>query len=51
MDKVTIDQNEEDLLICEISDEALETVVHRGSENAGNYTFWFCTALTVCPGP
>jgi hypothetical protein len=45
-----LDQNEEDLLINEISDEALETAVCTGHEKAGNYTLAACTGLTVCPG-
>ena len=45
-----LDQNEEDLLINEISDEALETAVCTGHEKAGNYTLAACTGLAVCPG-
>ena len=33
----------------DISDEALESAA--GSEKAGNYTLYFCTALDLCPGP
>lgn len=50
MNETILDQNEEDLLVYEISDEALEGAVHKGSQ-AGNFTLWSCTALTVCPGP
>ncbi len=51
MTEMSIDQNEEDLLVHEISDEDLEAAVHRGSEEAGSYTLGFCTALIDCPGP
>jgi len=46
---IGLDQNEEDLLIHEISDEALETVC-TGNEKAGNYTLAACTGLSACPG-
>ncbi len=51
MHEKTINQKEEELLIHEFSDEALEAGVHGGSIEAGNYTLAFCTALTDCPGP
>jgi hypothetical protein len=41
------DQNEEDLLIYEISDEVLENT---GNEKA-NFTQWLCTAVYFCPSP
>jgi hypothetical protein len=44
-----LDQADEQALACDISDEALETTA--GSEKAGRYTFYFCTALDLCPGP
>jgi hypothetical protein len=47
---IVLDQNEEDLIINEISDEALETAVCNAHEKAGNYTLAACTGLTVCPG-
>jgi hypothetical protein len=40
--------NEENLLIYQVSDEALETAA--GHEIAGNYTLASCTGLSVCPG-
>ena len=43
------DQIDERALACDISDEALETAA--GSEKAQRYTFYFCTALDLCPGP
>ena len=36
------DQNEEDLLVYEISDEMLENT---GSDKAGIFTQWVCTAV------
>jgi hypothetical protein len=44
-----LDQADERALACDISDEALETTA--GIEKAGRYTFYFCTALDLCPGP
>ncbi len=49
---VGLDQNEEDLLIYVISDEALETSTYpRYEKAAGSFTLWGCTALNYCPGP
>lgn len=48
---IGVDRTEEGLLACDISDEALETAAGSGSEKTGNYTFYFCTALDLCPGP
>ena len=44
-----IDQTEQEVLAYEVSDAALETAA--GTERAGNYTLYFCTALDLCPGP
>ena len=44
-----LDQTDKQALACDISDEALETAA--GSEKAQRYTFYFCTALDLCPGP
>jgi hypothetical protein len=38
---------EEDVLVFEVSDEALEAAA--GNEQA-NYTLGACTGLSVCPG-
>jgi hypothetical protein len=38
---------EEDLLIREVSDEALEAA--GGNDVAGNFTLADCTGLSVCP--
>ena len=46
---IRLDQADERALACDISDEALETTA--GSEKAGKYTLYFCTALDLCPGP
>lgn len=48
MTNTNIEKNEESLLTCEVSDEALETAV--GSIIMGNYTLAACTGLSVCPG-
>jgi hypothetical protein len=39
--------NEENLLTCEVSDEALETA--GGKEIAANFTLGSCTGLSECP--
>ncbi|MGA7388794.1 MAG: hypothetical protein WA322_10640 [Pseudolabrys sp.] len=48
MTEMTIDQYGENLLIYEVSDEALETA--GGNEIAGNFTLGACTGLSVCDG-
>jgi hypothetical protein len=48
MSKMTIGQNEEKLLIYEVSDEALE--IAGAKEIAGNFTLGACTGLSECPG-
>ena len=48
---IGLDETEEEMLAYEVSDEALETAAGAGSEKAGNYTLYFCTALDLCPGP
>ena len=48
---IGLDQTEEEMLAYEVSDEALETAAGTGSEKAGNYTLYYCTALHLCPGP
>jgi len=40
-----------EILTYEVSDEALEGVVHFGDDRTSNLTFYFCTALDLCPGP
>ena len=48
---MTIELDQNDLLICEISDEALETAAYAGNEKAGIFTQWLCTAVYFCPSP
>ncbi|HYA29510.1 MAG TPA: hypothetical protein VEI95_11885 [Acidobacteriota bacterium] len=48
---MTDDRNEEDVLAYDISDDALENMTRAPTEGAGNYTFYFCTHLDLCPGP
>ena len=50
MHKMILEQDEEDLFIREVSDEALETL-GRPDNGAARYTLWYCTALNLCPGP
>jgi hypothetical protein len=47
MNDITIQQTEEEILTCEVSDEALETAA--GKDKAANFTLGACTALSVCP--
>ena len=51
MSDTKLDQTEEAIIACEVSDDALETAAGTGSKNAGSVTFFFCTALDHCPGP
>jgi hypothetical protein len=46
---IGLDQIEEEIFTYKISDEAVESAA--GSQKAGNYTLYFCTALDLCPGP
>jgi len=46
---IGFDQTEEDILICELSDDALETAAGTGREKMGNFTISFCTGLFGCP--
>ena len=48
---IGFDQTEEEMLAYEVSDATLETAASTASEKAGNYTLYFCTALSLCPGP
>jgi len=47
---IGLDQIEEEILTCEVSDEALETAAGTAKQKAGNYTLGFCTGLSACPG-
>ena len=46
---IGLDQIEEEILTCEVSDEALETAAGQGKEKVGHYTLGFCTGLSACP--
>jgi hypothetical protein len=48
---IGLDRTEEEIFAYQISDEALETAAGTGSEKAGYYTLFYCTALDLCPGP
>jgi hypothetical protein len=45
------DQTEEIMLVQKVFDEALEVAAGAGDNRAGKYTFFYCTALDLCPGP
>lgn len=47
--KDSIDQNEEEILVYEVSDDALEAAAGVGEDKAGNYTLAYCSGLSVCP--
>jgi hypothetical protein len=47
MGEITIEQAEEEILACEISDEVLESAA--ATKNAAAYTMGFCTGLAACP--
>jgi len=44
---IDLGKAEEAILICEVSDEALEAAA--GKDKAGNYTLAYCSGLSVCP--
>jgi hypothetical protein len=48
MDEITIEQVEEGILACEISDEVLESAAD--TKDTAAYTMGFCTGLAACPG-
>jgi len=51
MKNVTLDQDEETVLIYEIRDEALEAAACPWNEKVDPFTQSMCTALYFCPGP
>jgi hypothetical protein len=51
MKDVTLDQDEETILICEFCDEALEAAARPRNERVDPFTQSMCTALYFCPGP
>jgi hypothetical protein len=48
MTDITI--TEEEILTCEVSDEALEAAANTGKDKAGSLTLAFCSGLDTCPG-
>jgi hypothetical protein len=40
---------EEEILTCEVSDEALEAAAGTGKDKAGSITLAFCSGLDTCP--
>jgi hypothetical protein len=51
MNDITLDQHEEDFLLYEIRDDALEAAACLGNEKAKIFTQWMCTAVYFCPSP
>jgi hypothetical protein len=51
MNKMSLDQNEEELFTYEVSDEVLEVAGCAETAKANTLTQWICTALYFCPGP
>ena len=51
MDDISRDQNEENFLMYEIPEDALEAAARIANEKADNFTQSICTALYFCPGP
>jgi len=45
------EQSKEITLVETVSDEALKAAAGAGSDRAGQYTLFYCTALDLCPGP
>ena len=41
----------DEILTCEVSDEALEIAACTGNEKPILVTFHYCTFLNFCPGP
>jgi hypothetical protein len=51
MNKMTLDQNEEELFTYDVSDEVLELAGCAETAKTNTLTQWICTALYFCPGP
>lgn len=46
---IEYDRSEEELLVCDLSDEVLETAADTERENPGNITWYYCpSGLTIC---
>jgi len=50
MNEMTVDQNNEELFTCELSDEVLE-IAGCADSQANTFTQWICTAVYFCPWP
>jgi hypothetical protein len=46
---VGLDQTEAEILVSEVSDEALETAASTGTDKVVNFTLAFCSGLSTCP--
>jgi hypothetical protein len=44
-----LDQIEEEILTCDVSDETLENAAGTGKAEAGNFTLGSCTGFISCP--
>ncbi len=49
MTDVMIEKLEEEILPCDVSDEALEAAAGTVKDKAGNFTLAFCSGLDTCP--
>lgn len=47
--KISIGQSDEQILLCDISDEALEAAAETTADRGGYYTLLGCTGLSACP--
>ena len=49
MSDTTILETENEILTCEVSDEALELAAAALRDKAGSFTLSFCSGLDTCP--
>lgn len=49
MSDTTILETENEILTCEVSDEALELAAAALRDKAGSFTLSFCSGLDSCP--
>lgn len=47
---IRLDQVDEEFLVFEIADEALEAAASMAKDKAGSLTLAFCSGLDTCPG-
>ncbi len=45
-----LDPNETEILVSEVTDEAIERAAGIGNAKAGAWTLGACTGISVCPG-